>query len=134
VGRFVAQTDDDGAARVYFSKPNQARFVSAVDVLDGKVDPERISDKLVLIGVTGVGMVEDKTTPLGELMPGVEIHAQLLENLFDDTLLHRPAWGAQAEALAFLLIGALFVYATPRLSARNSAMLALGCVVIVMLF
>ena len=128
VGKFVTETDEDGAARVYYSKSRSDRFVSAVDVLDGNVDPQQIAQKLVLIGVTGVGMVEDKNTPLGLPMPGVEIHAQLLENLFDQTLLRRPAWAPPVEALAFLVLGALLIHATPRWSARNSALLAAGCV------
>jgi len=128
VGDFAARTEEDGAARVYYSPSNSNRYISAVDVLFGKFDPQQIAQKLVLIGVTGVGMVEDKNTPLGALMPGVEIHAQLLENLFDQTLLRRPLWAPLAEALAFLLLGALLVYATPRWHARNSALLALGCV------
>jgi serine phosphatase RsbU (regulator of sigma subunit)/CheY-like chemotaxis protein len=128
VGKFVTPTEEDGAARVYYSPHSTDRFISAIDVLDGKFDPQQIEQKLVLIGVTGVGMVEDKNTPLGLPMPGVEIHAQLLENLFDQTLLLRPAWASRAEALAFLLLGALLVYATPRWSARNSALLAVVCV------
>jgi serine phosphatase RsbU (regulator of sigma subunit)/CHASE2 domain-containing sensor protein len=128
VGDFATQTEGDGAVRVYFSESKSARFVSAVDVLEGKVDPQRIAQKLVLIGTTGVGTVEDKNTPLGLPMPGVEIHAQLLENLFDQTLLRRPAWASGIEAFAVLVLGALLVYATPRWSARNSALLALGCV------
>ncbi len=99
VGGFAARTEEDGAARVYYSPSSSGRYISAVDVLDGKFDPERIAQKLVLIGVTGVGMVDDKNTPLGSLMPGVEIHAQLLENLFDQTLLRRPAWAPRVEAL-----------------------------------
>ncbi|HET7096775.1 MAG TPA: CHASE2 domain-containing protein [Casimicrobiaceae bacterium] len=133
VGRFITQTEEDGAARVYYSPHNSDRFISAVDVLDGKLDPKQIERKLVLIGVTGVGMVEDKNTPLGLPMPGVEIHAQLLENLFDQTLLRRPAWASRAEAVAFLLLGALLVFATPRWSPRNSALLAISCVVLLVL-
>jgi len=134
VGKFVTETEEDGAARVYYSPHNSDRFVSAIDVLDGRVDPQQIARKLVLIGVTGVGMVEDKDTPIGLPMPGVEIHAQLLENLFDQTLLRRPAWAPGAEAIAFLLLGALLVYATPRWSARGSALLAAGCVALLVLF
>jgi serine phosphatase RsbU (regulator of sigma subunit) len=133
VGQFVAPTEEDGAVRVYYSPHNSDRFISAVDVLDGKFDPRQIEQKLVLIGVTGVGMVEDKNTPLGLLMPGVEIHAQLLENLFDQTLLRRPAWSSRGEALAFLLLGGLLVYATPRWSARSGAALAAGCVAMLVL-
>ncbi|MEO8303625.1 MAG: CHASE2 domain-containing protein [Betaproteobacteria bacterium] len=128
VGKFVAATEEDGAVRVYYSPHNADRFISAVDILDGKFDPKQLERKLVLIGVTGLGMVEDKTTPLGTMMPGVEIHAQLLENLFDQTLLRRPAWASRAEALTFLLLGGLLVCAVPRWSARNAVLLAIGCV------
>jgi adenylate cyclase len=125
-GAFFAPTEDDGAARVYFSPHSTDRFVSAIDVLEGRFDPEQLRQKLVLIGVTGVGMVEDKTTPLGVPMPGVEIHAQLLENLFDQTLLRRPPWAPRVEALAFLLLGSMLVVATPRWKPQHAAMLAIG--------
>src|SRR5206468_2092834 len=69
MGKFVVPTEEDGAARVYYSPHNTDRFISAIDVLDGKFDPRQIEQKLVLIGVTGVGLVEDKNTPLGLPMP-----------------------------------------------------------------
>ena len=93
-----------------------------------RFDPAQLQQKLVLIGVTGVGLLEDKNTPLGVRMPGVEIHAQLLENLFDGTLLTRPSWAPRLEALVFLLLGALLVVATPRWKPRYAAMLAIGVV------
>jgi adenylate cyclase len=125
VGDFRTQTEEDGAARVYYSPSYLHRVISAVDVLDGNVDPERFAQKLVLVGVTGVGLADDKSTPLGP-KPGVEIHAQLLENLFDQTLLRRPAWAPRVEALVFLLLGALLVYVTPRWSARAAALVGFG--------
>jgi serine phosphatase RsbU (regulator of sigma subunit) len=125
-GAFFAATEADGAGRVYFSPSSTDRYVSAIDILDGRFDPEQLREKLVLIGVTGVGMIEDKNTPLGVPMPGVEIHAQLLENLFDQTLLTRPAWAPRVEALAFLLLGSVLVVATPRWKPHHAALLALG--------
>lgn len=127
VGALFAPVEQDGAARVYFSPHNIDRYVSAIDVLEGRVDPAQLRQKLVLIGVTGVG-IDDKHTPLGVPMPGVEIHAQLLENLLDGTLLTRPSWAPRAEALAFLLLGTILVVATPRWKPQYAALLALGCV------
>jgi serine phosphatase RsbU (regulator of sigma subunit) len=126
-GDFVAPTEEDGAVRVYFSPHNSDRFISAIDVLEGRFDPAQLQRKLVLIGVTGLGLVEDKNTPLGVTMQGVEIHAQLLENLFDGTMLRRPAWAPPVEGLVFLLLGGILVAATPRWKPLNAALLALGC-------
>jgi serine phosphatase RsbU (regulator of sigma subunit) len=128
LGDLAVRTESDGAVRVYYSKRDARRFVSAIDVLEGKADPVKLESKLVLIGLTGVGLLDYKVTPLGEPMPGSEIHAQLLENLFDKTLLERPRWARGLELAVFVLLGALLIWATPRLNPRDAALLALGCV------
>ena len=58
-------------------------YVSAVDVLENNVAPDKIAGKLVLIGTSAVGLNDIKTTPVSRAMPGVEIHAQVLESALD---------------------------------------------------
>jgi adenylate cyclase len=130
VGDFVAPTDAEGEVRIYYSGRDARRFVSAIDVLDGKVDPLRMRQKLVLIGTTGIGMVDFQNTPLGERMPGTEIQAQLLENLFDQTWLTRPAWATWLELAVFVLLGISLIWATPRWKPAHAGLLALGCIVL----
>ena len=113
IGDARVPTEPDGSVRLYLSPRDGRRFVSAVDVLEDRVDPERLQDKLVLVGVTGLGLADFHHTPAGERMPGSEIHSQLIENLYEGSLLGRPAWAPPAEAVAFLLFGALLVGATP---------------------
>jgi serine phosphatase RsbU (regulator of sigma subunit) len=114
----------DGSAWLRFAPHDPARFVSAADVLEGRADPRRFEGKLALIGMTGEGLHDYKTTPLGELVPGVEIHAQLAENVFDGVSLVRPAWATPAEAAALLLAAIAIVIAIPRLSALQGLHLA----------
>ena len=121
VGELDIPTEADGAVRVYFSPHRPDRFVSAVDVLEGKVDPALLRRQMVLIGPTAIGLHDLQATPIGQLMSGSEIHAQLLENLIDGTWLRRPAWASGAEALALLLLGALLLRATPRLKPVTAA-------------
>ncbi len=84
------------------------------------------SEKLVLIGVTGVGMVEDKNTPLGRRHAGRrDPRAAPGEPVRRDAA-RPPAWAPRVEALAFLLLGSLLVVATPRWKPHHAAMLALG--------
>jgi CHASE2 domain-containing sensor protein/serine phosphatase RsbU (regulator of sigma subunit) len=120
-------TEADGAARIYFSPRRVERLVSAVDVLEGRVDPDRIRGRLVLVGVSGIGLSDYHQTPLGVAMPGTEIQAQLLENILGGTLLMRPAWAPAFEAALFLLLGTMLVLATPTWRPASSAMLAVGC-------
>ncbi len=73
-----------------------------------------LRDKLVLVGVTGLALTDYQNTPLGEAMPGSEIHAQLLENLKDQTWLQRSRWAPPLEVAVFVLFGLLLIWATPR--------------------
>jgi CHASE2 domain-containing sensor protein len=93
-------------------------------VLDGKVDPLRFDHKLVLIGITGLAVADYQNTPLGVRMPGIEIQAQVLENLFDQTWLSRPRWASHVEVALFALLGLTLIAVTPRWKPRNAALLA----------
>jgi serine phosphatase RsbU (regulator of sigma subunit)/CHASE2 domain-containing sensor protein len=130
IANVLFPTAADGSVRLYFSHRDARRFVSAADVLHGRVDPERLRDKLVIVAVTSLGLGEFHYTPVGERMPGSEIHVQLLENLYQGTLLARPAWGPALEAAVFAALAALLVWATPAWPPRRSLALALACVAV----
>jgi CHASE2 domain-containing sensor protein/serine phosphatase RsbU (regulator of sigma subunit) len=134
VGDLFVPTEPDGSVRVHFTRPDQARFVSAADVLTGKIDPHVLERKLVLIGVTALGLSDYQATPVADRMAGVEIHAQLLENIFDADLLSRPHAVRWAEAGLLLAGGLLLVLMMPRVSALTSVamyMLLIGAIVTV---
>ncbi len=65
---------------VNYTRRDSSRYVSAKDVLEGKVPADRFTGRLVLIGTSAVGLLDIKATPVETAMPGVEIHAQVLEN------------------------------------------------------
>lgn len=133
IGDLTVPTEADGAMRLYYSRRDLHRYISALDVLQGKVEPQAMRDKLVLIGMTGLGATDYQNTPLGEAMPASEIHAQLIENIFDQTWLTRPSRAAALELGVFLVLGLLLIWATPRWKPRNAALLALACVLVAVL-
>jgi adenylate cyclase len=114
-GDVAVPVDRDGRAWIRYGRHDPERFVSAIDVLEGRVDPARISSKLVLVGLTGLALVDYPATPVNSSVPGAEIHAQLIENIFDGDHLTRPRWARMAELLALALSGTLFVLLTPLL-------------------
>lgn len=127
IGALALPTETDGQVRLHYARRDTSRIVSAVDVLEGHVDPASFDRTLALIGVTGLALVDYVQTPLGERMPGSEIHAQLLENVLDQAWLTRPAWAPALEAAVFAMLGLLLVYATPRWKPVHSALLGAAC-------
>lgn len=126
----VAQ--EDGTTWLRYSPHDKARFVSALELLEGKGDAERLRNKIVLVGVMGLGVLDFKTTPLGEFVTGVEIHAQVIENLYNGVTLTRPAIAPRIEAAALTLCGFLLIAFVPRLSALQGIHLALGLVIVLL--
>ncbi|REE18998.1 CHASE2 domain-containing sensor protein [Paraburkholderia sp. BL27I4N3] len=94
------------------------RYVSARDVLQGKVDPDRIRNKLVLVGLTGAGLTDMRTTALRELVPGIEIQAQVIETIVEGRFLRRPTWLKWAESAFIMTFGLLIIWYVPRRQSR----------------
>ena len=121
IGGLLVPTEPDGSVRLRFSRTDPSRFVSAAGVLAGTADPKLFERKLVLIGVTALGLSDYQATPVTERMSGVEIHAQLLESIFDGDLLSRPRAAAWTETAVLLVAGLGLVLLVPRLAVRTSA-------------
>ncbi len=121
-------TDLNGQFWVHFNKHDAQRYVSATDVLHGRVDPDRLRGRLVLIGTSAVGLLDVKTTPVEPTMPGVEIHAQILESILTKSLLSRPNYAIGAELLTAIVLGLAIIIAAPLLPA--SIVVALGVLLV----
>ena len=121
-------TDRNGQFWVHFNKHDPARFVSAKDVLHGDVPADRLSGKLVLIGTTALGLIDNKTTPVEALMPGVEVHAQILESVLTGEVLVQPDYAIGVELVLAVLLGLAIIIAAPMLPAFLVG--ALGAVLI----
>src|SRR6266567_2320706 len=106
-------TDKNGQLWVHYARQDPSIYVSAADVLDNSVLPDKIAGKLVLIGTSAVGLNDIKTTPVSPNMPGVEIHAQVLESVLSGAVISQPNYALGVELLAALIIGTLVIIFTP---------------------
>jgi serine phosphatase RsbU (regulator of sigma subunit) len=108
IGDVVIPAHADGRFWIRYGPSDPARFVSAAQVLSAGVPAAEFEQKLVLVGVTGLGLLDYQTTALGDRVPGVEIHAQILEQIFDGEFLRRPA-GLRMLELALLALATLML-------------------------
>ena len=130
VGALTVPTQVDGSVWLHYARHTSARFVSAADVLAGTADRRLFERKLVLIGVTALGLSDRRPIPGGGTMDGVEIHAELIESLFDNTVLARPRWAVASES-AFLFVGGLLlILAVPIKRARAAWLVLLPLLVL----
>lgn len=126
VGDVRVPTQPGGEVWIHFSRQIADRYVSAHDVLSGKADPELLRNKITIVALTGMGLMDYKTTPLGDYVPGVDAHAQMIESFFDARTLSRPGWMPLVEALALALLAGVLVRCVPVVQRHTAALLLLG--------
>ena len=126
--RFRLPTDRQGRLWIYFNHTDPERYVSARDVLQGRVSDDRIRGKLVLVGTSAIGLLDLRTTPLDPVIPGVEVHAQVVENVLSNAMLSAPSWTIGAEIVTAVVFGLAIIIAAPLLPA--AIVVALGALLI----
>jgi adenylate cyclase len=126
IGRLEVPTDLNGQVWLRYADHAPERYISAAEVLAGTFRPERVQGKLVLVGTSAVGLRDLRATPVHAAIPGVEIHAQLLETILAQEFLRRPNYALGVELALTLLIGALLVVLVPKRGALGGLALFAG--------
>ncbi len=124
IGPLTVPTDAAGRVWLHYAPRQPDRTISAADVLAGNFDRSIFDGHIVLVGTSAAGIINDlQATPIGPAVPGVEIHAQLLDEILQGVFLSRPDWAVGAEILFALLVGAGLIFILPRIGALLSAAL-----------
>jgi adenylate cyclase len=113
---YVIPTDERGAILVpYRGKQKSFAYYSAGDVLNGAVEPAALEHKIAIVGATAAGLADIRSTPVQNVYPGVEIHANIVSGLLDRTIKSKPSYILGFEILELLLIGILSIALFARL-------------------
>lgn len=131
VGDLRVPTQAAGEVWIHFSPRIAERYVSALDVLTGQANPDMFRHKIVIVALTGMGLMDYKTTPLGDYVPGVDAHAQMIESFFDNRHITRPQWMAAAEATTLGVLAAILIWAAPAMRRYRAAFLLVTMLVAV---
>jgi CHASE2 domain-containing sensor protein len=118
--------DRHGNMLVNYRGPHRTfPHLSAAAVLDGTADPTLVKGRIVLLGTTAAGLKEIRTTPLDAAQPGVEIHANVLDNLLSGDPIAEPRWARAVKVLLVLFPG----FVLTALLARSSAAWGLALII-----
>jgi len=105
VGRYIVPTDRNGQMYIHYSEPVPSRYIPAWKVFSPDFDPKLVEGNIILVGTSAAGLRDLRPTPLSPVMPGVEAHAQAIEQILLGHYLTRPDWSEGAEWLFVLVLG-----------------------------
>jgi adenylate cyclase len=104
------------------------RYVSASDLLDKRLQPGELKGKIILVGTTAPGLWDERSTPVGEAYPGVEVHANLLSAWLENRILVRPDYAQGYDFFVLVVAGLLMAFALPFLTARRAVVLSVAVI------
>ena len=123
IGDYEVPTEADGQMLIRFTHQAKERYLPAWRVLNGEIGKEDIEGRLAIIGTSAAGLLDLRATPLEASVPGVELHAQAIEQILQGSFLQRPDFATSAELLYILVPGLLIAFLIYRMGAIGSAVL-----------
>ncbi len=131
VGSGIVPVNANGELQVHFSYRDRSRYISAWKILSGKVDMSVLAGRIVLVGTSAAGLFDLRATPLEAAVPGIEVHAQAIEQIIDGHFLYRPDFSMGAELAIMIIITLILIFMLPRAGVAWSAVA--GAVIVVAL-
>ncbi len=122
---FSIPVDFQGAALIPYRgySGKSFNYISAVDVLNGIVDIEKLEHKIIILGATAAGLFDLRTVPMGKDYPGVEIHANIISGILDQTIKSRPNYIIIYELFLLIAISVVLILIIPKLSVLKATSL-----------
>ncbi len=114
---FEIPTDPGGFIPVYYRPHDTDLYISAKDVIDGTAPLDRIKGNFILVGTSAAGLLDIRTSPIDAVLPGVEVHANMLETILSEQYLKRPLDSAGVEIVMALVAGLLMIILVPTIGA-----------------
>jgi adenylate cyclase len=127
---YMIPTDRIGRMMInYRGEEYTFKYHSFIDIINGEVPKEEFKDKMVIVGANAIGIYDLRVTPFSSVYPGVETHANIVDNILNRDSLVSPDWARGVDILTILLLGFAVAYIIPKHKASKSAL-----VVLVLLF
>lgn len=124
VGDFEIPVAEDGLFAVRYRRDSPDTYVSAARLISGterEALAPLINGNIIFVGTSAAGLLDVRMSALGETVPGVLVHAQVVEQILSNNFLTRPQWAAGAEFLLVAALGlalvAIIMFWTPMIGA-----------------
>ena len=134
VGDYEVPTEANGQMWMKFTRTSKQRYLPAYKVLNGEIGKDDLEGRILIIGTSAAGLLDLRATPLEASVPGVELHAQAVEQILQNAFLLRPDFATPAELIYILVLGTLIAILIYRAGALGSAVvgaIAIGAVLLI---
>jgi len=133
IGDREIPVNEQAAVFIPFRGPQGSfRFIPARDIVNKTAPTEWLAGKIVLLGASAAGLLDLRSTPVGQRYIGVEVHANLVAGLLDESIRRQPSWSNGLEFTLLFVVATLSALLLPKLSPQSSLLMVAAVLVITM--
>jgi adenylate cyclase len=122
IGKLSIPTDKYGQILINYRGPEKSfPHISIADILNEQIGKYTLKDKIVLVGATAQGIYDLRVSPFATAFPGLEIHANILDNILSKDFLYQPEWARLFDVLAISVAGLFLAFVLPRTGVISGA-------------
>ena len=130
---FKIKTDPNGIIWIKYKKSSKDQYISASDVYEGNFEKNFFNNKYVLIGASAQGLFDLVKIPLGTTVPGVEVHANVIENILDQSYLIRNPNTYLFELLFSILMALVTFVLSQKIKPKFSLSIFFGNILLIII-
>ena len=124
-------SDQNGVINIKFKKFDKENYISAVDIINNDFDQKRVENKIILIGSSAQALFDIVKISNGKTVPGVEIHAQIIDNILNEESIVKDFLTHASENIIFLLLILFLVYIPIKIKPKLSIIFFVGSIFVV---
>ncbi len=110
IGKLKIPTDMYGRMIInYMGAKKSYRYISAIDIYNNSINKSLVQNKFALIGTSAAGLLDLRSTPFDAAYPGVEVHANAIDNIINQNFISTPQWTIGANILSLLLLSSIIL-------------------------
>ena len=134
VGKLNIPVDETASALIPFrGGKGSFRYVSLADVINDRIPADSLRSKIAIVGTTAPGLLDQRSTPVDSVYPGVEIHANLIAGMLDGTIKQKPSFLVGAEVILLLIGGITLAFLMPILSPLRAMLVSIVAMVLIIM-
>jgi len=124
-------SDQNAVINIKFKKFSKDNYISAVDVMNNDFDQKRIENKIILIGSSAQALFDIVKISNGKTVPGVEIHAHIIDNILKNESIIKNIYTQLAENIIFLLLLIFLIFIPMKIKPKFSIIFFVGTIFVI---
>ena len=124
-------SDQNGVINIKFKKFNKENYISAIDVINNDFDQKRVENKIILVGSSAQALFDIVKISNGKIVPGVEIHAHIIDNILKNESIFKNIYTQLAENIIFLILVIFLILIPIKIKPKFSIIFFVGSIFVI---